>query len=316
MNMKNKNLELKETVLGMYFDENISKENILKEHLIGADTLDFWINERNAEISNRKKRQPTDFSNYQSEADDDFHIFLKKENFLLDMPHYHESIEMICMLKGSSTAHIGEHTFLVKAGEICFSNKFQNHFYEKQSNDLEALCIVLSHDFTHHYRQYFKDKNPPAFMQNTEANKEIISLVQKWLDEKDKTFLLNCAYANLLFDVISKSYPLTELKTTTAEHIAIKFIDYIENNYRSDISLVTMAKYFGYTKEYCSKMFNKTVGQHFNTFLNTIRIKKVEEIMNSHDGSNRKITDVIYECGFNNPVTFYRHYKSGKKTKQ
>ena len=189
------------------------------------------------------------------------------------------------------------------------ANKHQRHYIPRRHiqrlpDFMRDICISDGIVFLR--RQTFA-------RQNVEANKEIIALVQRWLDEKEKTFLLNCAYSNLLFDTISKFYPLTELKTTSAEHIAIKFIDYIENNYRSDISLETMAKHFGYTKEYCSKMFNKTVGQHFNIFLNSIRIKKVEEIMNSPDGASRKITDVIYECGFNNPVTFYRHYKSGKK---
>ncbi len=311
VDMKNKNLEFKEKVLSLYFDEKMSKEDILKQHcLIGANTLDFWINERNAELSNRQKEKTANFTNYQSEADGDFHIYLKKENFLLDMPHYHESVEIIFMLKGSTVAHIGENAFLIKAGEICFSNKFQNHFYEKQSSDLEAFCIVLGHDYTHSFRQCYNDKTPPALMQNLEANKEIISLVRKWYNEKNRAFLLNCAYSNFLFEVISRFYPIIEQKTTSAEHIAIQFIDYIQNNYRSNISLSTMAQHFGYTKEYCSKIFNKTVGQHFNTFLNSVRIRKAEEIIKSPEGSNRKITDIIYDCGFTSPFTYYRHRKA------
>lgn len=308
--MKNNISNVKETVLNLYFEKGISKEDILKEHLIGANTLDFWVNEK---LGDSAKKNATDSSSYQSEADDDYHIFLKKEPLLLDMPHYHESIELICMLTGSATAHIGEHTFRVSAGDICFADTYRNHFYENQSDDLEALCLVLSHTFTHHYRQFFKNKTPPYLMRNGEYNKRIFFVVKKWLDEKDKSFLLNCSYANKLFDEISKTYGLNEIANNDNRHMAIKFIDYVEKNYRSNISLLTMANYFGYTKEYCSKLFNRVVGQHFKTFLNTVRIHKAEEMLNSKDGENKKINDVLYECGFNNPVTFYRYYKKTGK---
>lgn len=316
--MDNENTTLKETILKAYFENGISKEEILKKHLIGADTLNFWIKERETEDGRVGKKPSEEPINYESEADDDFHIFLKKERFLLDMPHYHESVELICVLKGSARAHVGEKVFQINSGEICFSNRFQNHFYENQSRDLEAICVVLSHNFTHHFRQAEGDKTPPAYMKNTEYNQKIIELLQKWLDEKDKSFLLNCAYSNLLFDLLIKTYGLSDSVKTDSDRLAVKFIDYIENNYRSDISLTTMAKHFGYTKEYCSKLFNKSVGQHFNTFLNSVRVRKAEEMMNSKEGENRKITDIIYECGFTNQVTFYRHYKAdkGERTKR
>ena len=73
-----------------------------------------------------------------------------------------------------------------------------------------------------------------------------------------------------------------------------------------------MAKHFGYTKEYCSELFNKAVGQHFTTFLNNVRTQKAVELMNDPQNADRKITDIIYECGFKSQVTFYRYYKKYK----
>lgn len=52
------------------------------------------------------------------------------------------------------------------------------------------------------------------------------------------------------------------------------------------------------------------VGAAFNTFLNSVRIRKAEEIIKSPEGSKKKITDIIYECGFTSPFTYYRHRKA------
>ena len=34
---------------------------------------------------------------YQTEADNDFHLFLKREPYLLEIPHYHDSVEFACV---------------------------------------------------------------------------------------------------------------------------------------------------------------------------------------------------------------------------
>lgn len=309
--MKNDNRQYREIILKDYFSKNIPKSEFLKYYDIDANTLDFWISEHERSDRNKSKTEKN-FSVYQSEADHEFHIFLKEEPFLLDMPHYHESVEMIFMLKGSALAHIGENTCLIKKGEICFSNTLQNHFYENQSNDLQAICLVLSHAFTHHYRQQFKDKTPPPFMRDPEKNKRLIQIVQKWLGEKRKTFLLNCAYSNYLFDAIEETYGFNKTPKSNGDRAAIEFIDYIKDNLSSDISLTSMAKHFGYTKEYCSELFNKAVGQHFTTFVNNVRTQKAVELMNDPQNADRKITDIVYECGFKSQVTFYRYYKKYK----
>ena len=115
-----------------------------------------------------------------------------------------------------------------------------------------------------------------------------------------------------MLDAISRSYELNDSSKKTSDVIALQFIDYIENNYRSNISLSTMAKQFGYSKVYVSKLFNKSVGQHFNAFLNAVRIQKAVEMINSKDRGEKTVTSIIYECGFDNPVTFYRNYKKNK----
>ncbi len=304
---KNRN-KLKEAVLNAYFAEGADAKEIAEKYIVGTDTVDYWVKEA-SKTRTKTKTPPNAASTYQSEADNEFHIFLKQEPFLLDMPHYHESVEMIFVLKGAVTAHVGGKTYRVNEGEICFANKFQNHFYKNQTAEFQAVCLVLSRDFTHHLRQQFKDRTPPPFMSDKTYNEKLFAVIKKWVAEENRTYLLNCAYANLLFDAVTKTYGVFETEETGVNRLAIDFIDYIKNNYRSDISLVTMSAHFGYTKEYCSKLFNKAVGQSFNDFLNSVRVQKVVETMNEKDSEHRKITDVIYECGFNSQVTFYRHYK-------
>ena len=55
---------------------------------------------------------------YQPEADDSFHIFLKKEPYLLEVPHYHESLEFAYIEREETIARIGDKKHILTTGDI------------------------------------------------------------------------------------------------------------------------------------------------------------------------------------------------------
>ena len=67
---------------------------------------------------------------YQTEADDNYHIFLKKEPYLLEIPHYHESLEFAYIEREETVARIRDRKQTLTAGDICFVDKFQIHSYD------------------------------------------------------------------------------------------------------------------------------------------------------------------------------------------
>ena len=80
--MKNTDRNLKKTVLKDYFDKGIDKNSIAEHYLVGTDTIDFWIKEYENENKLSKRRKNLNASTiYQSEADNEFHLFLKKNLF-------------------------------------------------------------------------------------------------------------------------------------------------------------------------------------------------------------------------------------------
>ena len=85
---------------------------------------------------------------YQPEADDSFHIFLKKEPYLLEVPHYHESLEFAYIEREENIAPIGDKKHILTTGDICFADKLQIHSYEYYRKDLSAIVIVLGKEYT------------------------------------------------------------------------------------------------------------------------------------------------------------------------
>ena len=85
-----------------------------------------------------------------------------------------------------------------------------------------------------------------------------------------------------------------------------KSIKYIEENYKSHISLIDVAKHIYLSHEYFSRLFKEEVGENFSTYLTLYRINKARELIK---GTDMKISQIAMEVGYSNPGYFSKNYK-------
>lgn len=246
---------------------------------------------------------------YEHPADNPYYLFLKREKFFFDIPHYHKSLEFVYIIKGKTTVHVGEQHYELSKGDIFICNSEQVHHYENYDKHKLGFIVLLSNEYLHDFNAFNKGSNFPTLLQNKKANAEIYALFQEWFDYKDRTFLVDCAFVNLFLDKLVKLYGLVD--TTNLESMntaAIAFITYIEENYQENLSLDSIAYRFGYSKEYFSKKFKQVVGKNFLAYLNDFRLQKALELLNNHK-SDLTFSEICTRCGFNNSATLYRHLK-------
>ena len=75
------------------------------------------------------------------------------------------------------------------------------------------------------------------------------------------------------------------------------------NNYRDDISLVSLAEHYGYEYHYLSRQFHTLFHMNFKDFLNTYRLEHARELL-LHTDMN--ITEISHNSGFQTMRTFNR----------
>lgn len=245
---------------------------------------------------------------YQANSDSEYHFFFKLEPHLLHIPHFHESIELIYIKNGSTVAHIGNQSKLLSAGDICITNPNIPHYYTNSSDGIKSYVLVLGENYTMQLAQKYSNFQFKPFMTDSDKNKEIRALIEQWFNESNKHYLLNCSYSNMLFYLIKCNYSFTKSKAENTSHINnYQIIKYINENITSNITLKSMANHFGYTKEYFSKIFNESIGLHFNDYLSITRLQYTLSQIKAQPQKTH--TEIILSCGYNNLVTFYRQYK-------
>ena len=259
--------------------------------------------------SNKRRRMMSHIGYYLPEADITRSVYIKEEPQLEPLGHFHEGIEIVAVLEGEVEAFHINRSERLKVGEIFFADSFDCHHYSQISQQIRAIVIVLSSEYTTIFQNLYHGKTLPPFMKNIEKNEEIIQLMKTWLSEADKDFILNVGYSNLLFSKFVKNYDLEPNDASKDKNISVKLLKYINEHYTEDISLTTISKMLGYTKEYCSKIFSEVVGMSFRDYLNFLRLKKAKEYLALKKSTKQTTTEIIYKCGFNSTATFYRALK-------
>ena len=234
--------------------------------------------------------------------------------------HWHNSIEIIYVLKGSLHIKIDTDSFTLKEREVEIINSDESH--EIQGVDDNKVLIFNIDPFF--FEKYYKDINNIFFYTNSnddedqngpeyEELKTILSqmlceYVQKLedYDEEIEELLIT-----LLYHLVNNFHYLThekeELKEKTDQLARYHRISkYIYNNYNNNITLKEIAKKEFLSPHYLSHEIKYATGYSFTDLINLTRIEESIKLLLDSDMSISEISD---EIGFSHVRYFSKNFK-------
>ena len=78
------------------------------------------------------------------------------------------------------------------------------------------------------------------------------------------------------------------------------------SNHQNNIKLETIASIFGYNSAYLGKIFSKTLGENFNTYIDKIRINHAKELLIE---DKYKVYEIAEQVGYKNVDYFHKKFK-------
>ncbi|CAM2077064.1 MULTISPECIES: AraC family transcriptional regulator [Clostridia] len=234
--------------------------------------------------------------------------------------HWHNSIEIIYVLKGSLHIKIDTDSFTLNEREVEIINSDESH--EIQGMDDNKVLIFNIDPFF--FEKYYKDINNIFFYTNSnddedqngpeyEELKTILSqmlceYVQKLedYDEEIEELLIT-----LLYHLVNNFHYLThekeELKEKTDQLARYHRISkYIYNNYNNNITLQEIAKKEFLSPHYLSHEIKYATGYSFTDLINLTRIEESIKLLLDSDMSISEISD---EIGFSHVRYFNKNFK-------
>ncbi|WP_340025829.1 response regulator transcription factor [Paenibacillus sp. FSL K6-1096] len=84
-----------------------------------------------------------------------------------------------------------------------------------------------------------------------------------------------------------------------------RITDLIQRRYNENLKLGTLAEVFNYNSAYLGKMFKAQVGEHFNTYLDKVRIEKAKQLL----AQGMKVYEVAEQVGYMNADYFNAKFR-------
>ncbi len=237
---------------------------------------------------------------YESLADTINKITLAKYDNCVASLHFHQSIELIYCLSGKIKINCGASEYLIEKGQIAFIPCYFPHSV-KTDGESSNLTFIIPY---YCYKTFNDNKISLCYgkLIDKTVNDKILALLKDVSEVIDKqpSLLLN-GYVTVILGLICDAYQPVDNEQPKIE-LMREIIEYVNQNSKEKITLESIAKQFGYSKYYFSRLFNKVFNCSLNFYINQVRKNKVLLEINK----DKKLSDVIFENGFGTLSTFYR----------
>lgn len=234
--------------------------------------------------------------------------------------HWHNSIEIIYVLKGSLQIKIDTDSFTLNDREVEIINSDESH--EIQS--LEDNKVLIFNIDPFFFEKYYKDINNIFFYTNSNDDEdqngpeyeELKTLLSQMLceyvqkledyDEEIEELLITLLYhlVNNFHYLIHEKEELKEKTDQLARYHRIS--KYIYNNYNNNITLQEIAKKEFLSTHYLSHEIKYATGYSFTDLINLTRIEESIKLLLDSDMSISEISD---EIGFSHVRYFNKNFK-------
>lgn len=156
-------------------------------------------------------------------------------------------------------------------------------------------CILLVHDMTKELKKLkILDESFARIEEETEM--EI---------RKKGLYRLACVCVTEYFDRVDQA--VREGIGNEQEKEIRRIAQYLEEHYRENITLESMAEVFSMNPYYFSSYFKKNMGENFKTYLTELRMNRAEILLRSTD---MKSYQIALEVGYKNVRQFNENFKA------
>ncbi|MCR5148252.1 MAG: AraC family transcriptional regulator [Eubacterium sp.] len=227
------------------------------------------------------------------------------------VPHFHEDIELLSVKTGKMAYSVNGQLIELHAGDTIFVNSNQIHYSVTLDNTTATyvICIVnpsiLKSSVAVELQALLPILNNPniSYLRFRNINENTLNMYKLMMtlpDVRHDPFQIT----KKLFDIWeiimmqSKSYGMlnddSQSDTHTKSFKAMMF--YIQQNYKSQISLEDIAVSGSISKSLCNKIFHKYVGDSPVNYLLNYRLKKVAELLRT---TTLPLSEIVNMTGFN-----------------
>ncbi len=222
---------------------------------------------------------------------------------LMSQPHFHKSIELVYVTKGSVETIADGKRCKANSGDlfVCFPN--QVHYYENCEYG-EYKVFILDTKFVYGFREKTHHKKPKTnILKCDERIKTVVSDVFA-AQEKGNTIASVAGICLLISEFLSKA-ELVE-RDKYYDRTLRDIIQFCDCNFSNEINLDFIANNLNLSKYYISHTINKKLGMSYSQYINSLRITEAVHLIRE---DIMTLAEISEQVGFGTVRNFNLKFK-------
>lgn len=227
--------------------------------------------------------------------------------------HFHYKNEITYVEEGFVRSVINGKEYFAEKNEILFVPEYYPHSYET-SPDAKRIVFLPTNNLKGDFAK-ITAKTFTCLLTDKMFNQEkILPVLREFYKVQqseisgEAKFLLCKAFVDLIYGNFLIRYGDEMTERDQKNELVADVLGYIEQNYKENVTLPSIAQRFGYNRFYFSKLFNAAIGESLCSYVNSVRVRKFIELYKTEKNAN--ILSVAFSVGFDSMPSFYRAFKN------
>ena len=223
-------------------------------------------------------------------------------------PHFHKSLEITFCFSGKQDIIIDGNQYTLNSGDAAVI--LPNIVHEYITNDnyklsTETISVICTTNLIENIFPEILEFSLEAPVTDGICFSDICNLAfRNMIDPDDEAQLTG--WLIIVFSEIKKHLSFTKSTPVKSVDFLPLFLSFIDNNYQQNLTIEHLSKKFGYSASYIAHLFCDRLKIPFRTYLGNLRSEQAAKLITT---TEKSLTEIAYECGFNSLNTFCRCFK-------
>lgn len=219
--------------------------------------------------------------------------------------NFHSPIEIMLVEEGEVEFWVNGHREILKAGEISVAFSYDGHGGRGMTEDARVIFLIIPVELCGEFKPTLRQKRAGyPFIRDQEVYQRIMECCRE-LKKTEHEMILR-GYLYVIIGTLLERMALEDRGEPVDPDLSTKVLFYLQENFRDELSLKSVAEALGYNPSYLSRYFTENFRIPFSRYLTMLRLR--ESVLLMREGS-RDLSTCAFESGFNSLRTFHRVFQ-------
>ena len=218
--------------------------------------------------------------------------------------HFHSHIELLVVHQGQVEAWIGDAKETVGEHQLALATSYVPHVFQAEPNGLDCTILFIPPFLCPEFSEAVEGKDVGCpFIRDPRVVDQICRAVAE-LETGELNPIDQKGYIYVILGALLGQLKPGDRHLPQDGDLPTRLLFYINEHYRENLSVESIAQAVGYSANYVSKCFRSCFHIGIGRYLNTVRLKNAAALMREGTGITRSALD----SGFSSLRTFYRTF--------